>query len=46
MSRSVHVDAAVDVVVVLKSGPMKMPMVFVAVYLAFPAAKITARWPE
>ena len=40
--RSVHVDASVDAVVALQSGPLKMPAVLVVVALAFNAARVTA----
>ena len=40
--RSVHVDACDGAVVVLDSGPVKMPGVLVVVELAFSAARMTA----
>ena len=40
--RSVHVDAAVDAVLVLKGGPVKTPEAFVAAKLAFSAAWMRA----
>ena len=40
--RSVHVDASVDVVVVLEGGPAEMPAVLVVVELVFHAARMTA----
>ena len=40
--RRVHVDASVDAVAVLYSGPVEMPAVLVVAELAFYAARMTA----